>query len=275
MKKIVPLFTCEISFGQSFCDLIIDVNVTDLNLVIHLSNISIKSNSVGPWNMSHCGTFDLWIIILITVSLSSKTYNKALESKFFVLDGMWSMFVGLTFVCLIGMGLLMFGLTSVDGFPRDSLLDPTVLFDLEWHISKAKSQRVRAVGMDDAACWLGELGDVRDILDVLGVDHFVPIVLRVLMIEGRVNEEGDVLVISGRWSTFHPCVISDNRFFSEAQRWHCNPDDLSQTRGERSALWNKLYCTDMCCEWLSYLHIQSIFWNSFQEGEISVISQMM
>ena len=52
--------------------------------------------------------------------------------------------------------------------------------------------------LDGAACRLGELGDVRDFLDVLGVDHFVSIVLRVLVIEGRVNEEDDVLVISGR-----------------------------------------------------------------------------
>ena len=38
------------------------------------------------------------------------------------------MFVGLTLVCLVGMGLCMFGLTTADGFPRGSLLDPSVLF---------------------------------------------------------------------------------------------------------------------------------------------------
>ena len=35
--------------------------------------------------------------------------------------------------------------------------------------------------LDGAACRLTELGDVRDVLGVLGVDHVVPIVLRVLV----------------------------------------------------------------------------------------------
>ena len=55
----------------------------------------------------------------------------------------------------------------------------------------------------------------------------------------------------------------------------CNPCDLSQARGVRSALVNKLYCTDVCYEWVSCLHSASIFWNSFQETEITTISQMM
>ena len=37
----------------------------------------------------------------------------------------------------------------------------------------------------------------------------------------------------------------------------------------------KLYCTDVSCEWLSCLHLPSIFWNSFQETEITTIYQMM
>ena len=32
MKKIVPLITCEISFGQNVCKLMFGVNVTDLDL---------------------------------------------------------------------------------------------------------------------------------------------------------------------------------------------------------------------------------------------------
>ena len=32
MKKIAPLITCEISFGQYVCELIFGVNVTDLDL---------------------------------------------------------------------------------------------------------------------------------------------------------------------------------------------------------------------------------------------------
>ena len=71
------------------------------------------------------------IIILITASLSSKTYNIAQESEFFALDGMLSMFVGTTLVCLIGMGLCMFSLTIADGFHRCSLLGPSVLFGTE------------------------------------------------------------------------------------------------------------------------------------------------
>ena len=38
---------------------------------------------------------------------------------------------------------------------------------------------------------------------------------------------------------------------------------------------NKLYCTNVCCEWVSCLHHPSIFWNSFQETEINTISQIM
>ena len=38
--------------------------------------------------------------------------------------------------------------------------------------------------LDGAACRLGELGDVRDVLGVLGDDHVVSVVLRVLVVEG-------------------------------------------------------------------------------------------
>ena len=47
----------------------------------------------------------LLIIILITASLS-KTYNMALGSECVVFGGMWSMFVGMTSVFLIGMGFV-------------------------------------------------------------------------------------------------------------------------------------------------------------------------
>ena len=42
-----------------------------------------------------------------------------------------------------------------------------------------------------------------------------------------------------------------------------------------ASLVNRLYCTDVGCEWVSCLHSQSIFWNSFQKTEITTISQMM
>ena len=41
------------------------------------------------------------------------------------------MFVGMTLVYLIGMGLCMFGLPTADGFPCGSLLGPSVLFGAE------------------------------------------------------------------------------------------------------------------------------------------------
>ena len=56
------------------------------------------------------------------------------------------------------------------------------------------------VTLDGAACRLGDPGEVHDVLGVLGVDRVVPIVVRVLVfvVEGRVNEEDDVLVVNGR-----------------------------------------------------------------------------
>ena len=41
------------------------------------------------------------------------------------------MFVGMTLVCFIGMGLCMFGLTTADGFHRGSLVGPSVVFGTE------------------------------------------------------------------------------------------------------------------------------------------------
>ena len=52
----------------------------------------------------------------------------------------------------------------------------------------------------------------------------------------------------------HGSCIPDDRIFSGAPRCPCNPCDLSQARGVRSALVNKLYCTDVYCEWVSCLH---------------------
>ena len=91
-KKIVPLITCEISFGQNLCELMFGANVTDFDFGVQIDSVKqpIQSNSVGPWNMPHCGTstfddhFDY---------LSSKTNNIALEPECIVLDGMWSMFL--------------------------------------------------------------------------------------------------------------------------------------------------------------------------------------
>ena len=83
-------------------------------------------------------------IIFLSASLSSKTHNIALEPESIVLDGMWSMWVGMTLVCLNWDGLCVFGLTTADGFPRSSSLGPSVQFGTEWSTSITKFQRSRA-----------------------------------------------------------------------------------------------------------------------------------
>ena len=58
MKKIVPIVTCETTFGQNVCELMFGVNVSDLNLGIQINSVKqpIQSNSVGSGNVSLCGT---------------------------------------------------------------------------------------------------------------------------------------------------------------------------------------------------------------------------
>ena len=55
-QKMIPFITCEISLGQYVCELVFGVNVFDLDLGVEIDSIkhSIKSNSVGSGNMSHC-----------------------------------------------------------------------------------------------------------------------------------------------------------------------------------------------------------------------------
>ena len=49
MKKIVPFVTCEVTFGQSVCELMIGVNVSILNFRIMINSVKqpIRSNSVS------------------------------------------------------------------------------------------------------------------------------------------------------------------------------------------------------------------------------------
>ena len=127
--------SCEISFSHHVCELVFGDNVTDLNFWIQINPVKqqVQSNSVGSRNMSHCGTstfdhhFEYRLIFLKDIQ------HRAPESEIFVLDGLLSKFVGMTLVCFIGMGLCMFGLTTVDGLQRSSLslLGPSVLFDAE------------------------------------------------------------------------------------------------------------------------------------------------
>ena len=72
-KEMVPLITCEITFGQNVCELMFGINVSNLNLRIKNNPVKkpIQSNSVGSWHVCHCGTsaFDYHFF---TASLSSK-----------------------------------------------------------------------------------------------------------------------------------------------------------------------------------------------------------
>ena len=55
-QQMIPLITCEISFGLNVCELVFGVDVFDLDFGVQINSIEqpIKSNSVGPGNMSHC-----------------------------------------------------------------------------------------------------------------------------------------------------------------------------------------------------------------------------
>ena len=57
-QQMIPLITCEIPLGQNVCELVFGVDVFDLDFGIQIDSIEqpIKSNSVGPGNMSHCRT---------------------------------------------------------------------------------------------------------------------------------------------------------------------------------------------------------------------------
>ena len=112
--KIVPLITCEIPFSQHVCELVFGVHVTDLNFGVQINPVKqpIQRNSVGPWNMSHCGTstFD-----------NHFDYTLIVSKTFFVLDGMLSMFVRMTLVGFIGMGYACLTWRLLTGFPSLSL----------------------------------------------------------------------------------------------------------------------------------------------------------
>ena len=54
-QKMIPFITCEVSFGQYVCELVLGVNVFDLDFGVQIDSVKqpIKSNSVGSGNMSH------------------------------------------------------------------------------------------------------------------------------------------------------------------------------------------------------------------------------
>ena len=77
IQQMIPLITREIAFGQNVSKLVFGVDVFDLDFGIQINSIKqpIKCNSVSPG----CLIVRLLplMIILITASLSSNTYNKA------------------------------------------------------------------------------------------------------------------------------------------------------------------------------------------------------
>ena len=80
----------EFPFGQHVCDLVFGVNVTDLDLGVQISPVQQPIESRATlWVRETCliaGLLSL-IIILITASLSSKTYNIAWEPESVPFDG--------------------------------------------------------------------------------------------------------------------------------------------------------------------------------------------
>ena len=57
-QQMIPFVTCETSFGKDVGKLVFGVDVFDLDFWVQVDSIeqSIKRNSVGPGNMSHCWT---------------------------------------------------------------------------------------------------------------------------------------------------------------------------------------------------------------------------
>ena len=109
---------------QHVRELVFGANVTALDLGVQINAVKkpIQSNSVGSWNMPHCGTsildnhFDYRLIVLKDIQHSTRTRMHC---------------VGWNVVNVSGMELCMFGLTTADGFHRGSLLGPSVLFGMK------------------------------------------------------------------------------------------------------------------------------------------------
>ena len=61
-QKMIPFIACEISLCQYVCELVFGVSVFDLDFGVQIDSIehSLKSNSVGSGNMSHCGASSLY-----------------------------------------------------------------------------------------------------------------------------------------------------------------------------------------------------------------------
>ena len=78
-QQMIPLLTCEISLGWHVCELVFGVDVLDLDLGGSKLIRSNNQSSATLWVLETCLIVGLlpFMIILITASLSSNTYNKA------------------------------------------------------------------------------------------------------------------------------------------------------------------------------------------------------
>ena len=77
-QQMIPFVTCEISFGLNVSELVFGVDVLDLDFGVQINSIEqpIKRNSVSLETCLIVGLLPL-MLILITASLSSNTYNRA------------------------------------------------------------------------------------------------------------------------------------------------------------------------------------------------------
>ena len=77
-QKMIPFITCEIHPCQYVCELVFGVDVFDLDFGSKLI-LSNNQSKATLWFLETCLMVRLlpFMIILITASLSSKTYNKA------------------------------------------------------------------------------------------------------------------------------------------------------------------------------------------------------
>ena len=116
--------------------------------------------------------------------------------------------------------------------------------------------------LDGAACRLGELGDAHDELGVLGRWPCCTgcAACSCVVVEGRVTGR--------RWWARSDREVREQqrvrhvrhqmiRLFSGAQRWHCNPCDLSQARGVRSALCEQTVL-HRCVLWVGVLSTRPV-----------------
>ena len=80
MEKIIPFITCEIALlsNMYIYELVFGVNIFDLNLGVQIDSDE-QTTGATLWVRETCLIVGLlpFIIILITASLSSNTYNKA------------------------------------------------------------------------------------------------------------------------------------------------------------------------------------------------------